>query len=895
MRDFGFFSLIALLLLAQYPYAQAQTPKADSLRTMLTLERDPMRQVDLMNDIAFALFDVDDSTAMVFAQRAVKTALNAGYKEGLKRALTYTGVGQVSRGNLQKAIQYYHYADTIKTQNQELTIYIHTMLGNAFRDLSRFDSAMYYQQLALDGARNYGKPRELAMVGKNMGMLLIHQYKPTEALDMLRMAQENLDKDYNTYLQAEIWSGIGKAYMGLLEYEQAHSYFIKMCSLVNALPDMFQKVKCHLNLTELALMQSDFSAALEEAFTAFDLIQRYAYPPQQAEVYQHIGEIYSQMSQFELAARYLYEALKIADRSSLQQRTGAVLAELAWVFKEMGNLPQAQEYINRSQQIYEAIGDNRGISACHNVRGLIFLLQKKFNDALSELEKARAMREQIGYLEGIAATVFNLALVYAETGQYQKALELQQQVIALEENLPNRYNLAISLNGIAQSLIRLKRYKEAWPYAIRANQLADSLQAKLLLKNTYATLADYYEGTGDFRRATEYLRRHQQLSDSIYTTSSRARLAELQTLYQLEQKEQQVKLLEQERQLRDRRMALQQLQLNNLRIVLAAGLLVLVLVSALTWSIYKANKDLRKAHREIKEQHEEIQAQAEELTEANRILNRLNRELAEKKEEIQAQAEELMEANLTINEINRGLESEVEKRTRELKQAYHELDTFFYRSSHDFRRPLTTFLGLAEVAKITVKDPNALELFARVRETALNLDKMLVKLQSISDVGVQEYDYREVRIKELFDSLCDNWREEINRKSILITSESHLTRPFISYPALIKIILENLLENAIHFSAPVNPRIHFSVHEAGDFVLLELADNGHGIPAELHDKVFDMYFRGSHYSKGNGLGLYIVKKAVEKLGGEIMFSSEVDKGTTFSVRISRNAHITSVV
>ena len=64
---------------------------------------------------------------------------------------------------------------------------------------------------------------------------------------------------------------------------------------------------------------------------------------------------------------------------------------------------------------------------------------------------------------------------------------------------------------------------------------------------------------------------------------------------------------------------------------------------------------------------------------------------------------------------------------------------------------------------------------------------------------------------------------------------------------------------------------------------IEITDNGTGIDAEYHDKIFDMFFRGTELSKGTGLGLYIVKKAVEKLQGKIEIQSEKRKGTTFTV------------
>ena len=64
---------------------------------------------------------------------------------------------------------------------------------------------------------------------------------------------------------------------------------------------------------------------------------------------------------------------------------------------------------------------------------------------------------------------------------------------------------------------------------------------------------------------------------------------------------------------------------------------------------------------------------------------------------------------------------------------------------------------------------------------------------------------------------------------------------------------------------------------------MEVQDNGEGIPEEFKDRIFEMYFRANERSKGNGLGLYIVKKAVEKLGGTIGLKSELYTGSTFTI------------
>jgi signal transduction histidine kinase len=192
-------------------------------------------------------------------------------------------------------------------------------------------------------------------------------------------------------------------------------------------------------------------------------------------------------------------------------------------------------------------------------------------------------------------------------------------------------------------------------------------------------------------------------------------------------------------------------------------------------------------------------------------------------------------------------------------------------------------MGLTEVAKVTVKDSYALELFDKVKETARALDKMLLKLQSISDVAAQELVFKPVLIEEIFQTVCDSFQEEIVKKGIRTYCEVLINEAFVSYPAMIRIIIENLIENSVTFSLPVNPFVQLKAWQTHNSIQMEFKDNGQGVPRQYHDRVFDMYFRASERSKGNGLGLYIVKKAVEKLNGIITFESDHGKGTSVTI------------
>jgi signal transduction histidine kinase len=111
---------------------------------------------------------------------------------------------------------------------------------------------------------------------------------------------------------------------------------------------------------------------------------------------------------------------------------------------------------------------------------------------------------------------------------------------------------------------------------------------------------------------------------------------------------------------------------------------------------------------------------------------------------------------------------------------------------------------------------------------------------------------------------------------------------FHSYPNLVEVILLNLIENALFFSSlklAAQPEVLVKAEQKHNYVELTVYDNGIGIEKEIRDRVWDMFFIGNIASRGNGLGLYIVRKSVQALGGNIFIQSEKDAYTRVVVMI----------
>jgi PAS domain S-box-containing protein len=239
-----------------------------------------------------------------------------------------------------------------------------------------------------------------------------------------------------------------------------------------------------------------------------------------------------------------------------------------------------------------------------------------------------------------------------------------------------------------------------------------------------------------------------------------------------------------------------------------------------------------------------------------------------------------------IENISDQVEAEemLRRTLEELKTSNYELDQFVYKASHDLRSPLTSILGLLNIAEIDKE--YALSHIKMIRGRIHKLDEFVQSIIHYSQTGNLETKYEPLRIEYLIHkNIADldflpyaseiKFKIKSNQKGIVYTDLLRLN-----------VIVRNLLSNSIKFADHSKTIsiifIETTLREDKKFVL-SITDNGLGIDKEYQERIFDMFYRGNEKSDGNGLGLYIVRQAVEKLGGELKFASQLGKGSTFMV------------
>ncbi|MEW6158282.1 MAG: PAS domain S-box protein, partial [Verrucomicrobiota bacterium] len=237
------------------------------------------------------------------------------------------------------------------------------------------------------------------------------------------------------------------------------------------------------------------------------------------------------------------------------------------------------------------------------------------------------------------------------------------------------------------------------------------------------------------------------------------------------------------------------------------------------------------------------------------------------------------------------LEKTVEERTARLREMIGELQQVSYAITHDMRAPLRAMAAFAQLLLEQFSDPKASpeaqDYCRRILTAARRLDKLIQDALSYSKAVLQELPMEPVDLSKLVRGIIEtypNFHAEhadidlCNDLPVVLGNESLLTQCF-----------SNLLGNAVKFVAPgVKPRVKVCAESCADgFIRIWVSDNGIGIPPHARPRLFGMFQKLDNEYEGTGIGLAIVRKVVERMGGRVGVESETGQGSRFWVELRR--------
>jgi signal transduction histidine kinase len=236
--------------------------------------------------------------------------------------------------------------------------------------------------------------------------------------------------------------------------------------------------------------------------------------------------------------------------------------------------------------------------------------------------------------------------------------------------------------------------------------------------------------------------------------------------------------------------------------------------------------------------------------------------------------------------IRREAEEKLQRTNQELSKRNSELDNFVYSVSHDLRAPIASVLGLINLAKKDKDNAMKDTYLTMIHNSALQQDHFIKEILDQSRNSRLEVRREEILFEPLINETFNHLKfatsnDKAVEKIISITQDT----PFYSDSWRLKVILNNIISNSIRYRNGKDPVIKVNIKVDEQKAKLSIEDNGKGIAKEHLSNVCKMFYRATDDGAGSGLGLYIVKEAIDKLNGSIKIDSKEGRGTTVNLEI----------
>jgi signal transduction histidine kinase len=267
------------------------------------------------------------------------------------------------------------------------------------------------------------------------------------------------------------------------------------------------------------------------------------------------------------------------------------------------------------------------------------------------------------------------------------------------------------------------------------------------------------------------------------------------------------------------------------------------------------------------------------------------------------------EANAKLEAANLDLEATIAERTSELEEANQELQRYAYIVSHDLRSPLVNIMGFTAELE-SLRDDIFTELEARrrpegdvtspdnaelkrnynealgfIKASIHKMDGLIHAILKLSREGQRQFSPESIDLHELMKMIAVTVAHQIEEAGAEV--EIAPLPEIVSDRMALEQVFSNLLDNAVKYLDPLRPgRVEIRGRRVMSHFVVEVADNGRGIPEKDHRRIFDLFRRsGAQDRPGEGIGLAHVRALVRRLGGRISVKSEAGEGSVFSVTL----------
>ena len=619
------------------------------------------------------------------------------------------------------------------------------------------------------------------------------------------------------------------------DFKNAKIHFEDAISLYKQIGDKGDLAICYILYGKMFNLLADYKSALVYLNLALDIDKQFKYESGIGDTYKNIGIVYYSEGQLPTALDYYFKALTIAKKGNDNLAAAANYNDIGVVLQNMRVYPKALEYYKNAIKMFKAANDPQGVGTVQENIGEILLAQKDYKNSIRYLNKSIKIAKEQDDKDGMSSVYTDLGLCYANMGQFKTALNYLNTSLQIASKYKIVYNEATTRIGFATMYNLQKDYASAYTNALNGQQLALKLGNLGVRANAALQLNKSLAGLGKYDEAYHALNQYIDLQDSLNNNLSIQKLTSYTKELDFHEKERQ---RAEQQQSKDE---LYQERIEQQRLVIAIFLIIILGMLGISVVYYLQ-----------KRKHQKINTQLEEV----------NREVLQQKTNLDDQAQKLNDLNVLKDRLISVL-------------------------AHDLRAPLSTLRGLFSLLQDdTISHQQLLEMIPNVLKkleyTSDFLDTLLFWINSQMDNF--DRSTKKFYMKDIVAYEVENYQEQAALKGITIIDHVDADLRVLADPNSIRIVVRNLITNAIKFSGD-NDTIEINARQEDEHThLICIKDTGMGMSEEQLQKLFKSKVTsntGTANEAGTGMGLLFCKDLIEKCHGRIWVTSKKGHGTEF--------------
>jgi len=591
------------------------------------------------------------------------------------------------------------------------------------------------------------------------------------------------------------------------------------------------------NIGSAYYLQSDYVHGLDFFKQALEVNLEINNREEIAASYNNLGLIYNNLGYYQEALKNHLSQLKINEEDKNLKGIAISKRNIGNIYNNLGENDKAIDYYQSAGDISEQLGDTNSVATTLINLGVVNMEIGEFDKSRVYFDRALNIKERMKDVGNIAIIYSNLGVIQRSLGNYPLAVENSQKALQLYTSLKNKQGEAITLINLADVNLKLSNPAKSLEYLSQALKIAEEIDSKKIIRDAYQMLSEWYKANGDYKKSLEYFSLQSALQDSLFSIEKSKQIRNLQIVYEVEKKE---------KEILGQRVSIQKLKNSQFYLGLA-----IIIVLAAVFVVYFRYRLKQKINRQLEMK----------IAEALRKQNEQQQIIVH-------------QASLTsLGELAAGIAHEIKQPLQSISLATESLGMEITEAAPDMR-----FIGE------TVK-----EIFEDIKRIKFIINEISNFSRGQQDSFIEAFNVN-THIKNAF-SLA---RTRFSNRRIDVEFDLDENLPeIVGNPYKFEQVIVNFFNNAKDAidekaektTSGFDRYMNVKSHTDGKFVIIEVADNGIGIPETIKTNIFLPFFTTKTLGKGTGLGLSISLGIIKEMNGFIELESEEMKGTTMRVKI----------